>query len=183
MHQYQVLRSSGGRRVVPLSATEQKVADYLKEQNLFMKVIPMGEGREKSGDRDWVFDRWMVQFDRSGANRIESEYKTGLGHRAGPPMPSDVRNSNPRSLHYHSWVSTNVRPYAPCAASVLYSLLSEARLGADNTFDDFCSELGYDTDSRRALETYLACQEINTKLQKLFTHNDIERLTELLEDY
>ena len=181
MHSYKTFR--GTKRVLPLSETEQQVAYYLKEQGLHMKVIAMGQGKEKSGDQDWHFDRWMIQFDRNGANRIEAEYKTGLGHRVGPVMPLDVRTANQHSLHVHDWINANVRPYPPCAASVLYSLLSDARCGADYTFDQLCAEFGYDTDSRRALEMYLACQETHQKLSKLFTSNDIERLTELLEDY
>lgn len=54
----------------------------------------------------------------------------------------------------------------PKASDIMECLLSDASLG-DNTFDDFCAELGYDTDSRKALESYLECQSMNAKLRRL----------------
>lgn len=46
----------------------------------------------------------------------------------------------------------------------------------NETFDDWCSNLGYDTDSRKALDTYLTCQNIESRL-RLFLGG--ESLTEL----
>lgn len=51
------------------------------------------------------------------------------------------------------------------------------------TFEDHCAELGYDTDSRKALEGYLVCQEIDGKLRRLFGSAHMEEMREALEDY
>lgn len=182
MLSYRKTIAQKGRRIIPLSETEQKVADYLKEQGIDFATVALGYGKEKSGDTVWEHDRWMVRFFKRDM-MMEQEYKTGLGHRAGPPMPSDVRNSHPRSAWRENWVHANVKPYAPCAASVLHSLLSDARCGADHTFDEFCAELGYDTDSRRAMDTYLACQAVHAQLVKVFTREQREHLEQMLEDY
>jgi len=53
----------------------------------------------------------------------------------------------------------------PNAADVLYCLISDARAG-DSTFEDFCSEFGYDSDSRKAYATWQQCQRIAPKLHK-----------------
>ena len=44
----------------------------------------------------------------------------------------------------------------PTAETVLDCLLSDASAG-EMTFEEFCSEFGYDTDSRKAEATYRAC--------------------------
>jgi hypothetical protein len=77
-----------------------------------------------------------------------------------------------------------VQQYAPApkAAGVLYSLLSDMSCGAD-TFEDFCANLGYDEDSRKAHDIYLACQKSGTQLRKVFTREQLEQLQELLQDY
>lgn len=83
-----------------------------------------------------------------------------------------------------AWVqSRNVRPPAglygytsaiaaafalstPDLHGVIYSLLSDAAAG-NETFPDFCSNYGYDEDSRKALETYLKCQTIGADLRRV----------------
>ncbi len=70
----------------------------------------------------------------------------------------------------------------PSAASVLYYLLSDARLGSD-TFEGFCGDLGYSTDSRKALETYLSCQATRHRLPTVLGAQVVSQLEKLLEDY
>lgn len=45
----------------------------------------------------------------------------------------------------------------PEAADVLASIVMDARLGAES-FEDFCGELGYDTDSRKAYASWEDCK-------------------------
>lgn len=56
----------------------------------------------------------------------------------------------------------------PTAADVLSCLCSDAA-GIENaaSFDDWCAEYGYDTDSRKAERTYKACEAIATKVRRL----------------
>ena len=47
------------------------------------------------------------------------------------------------------------------------------------TFDDFCSEYGYDTDSRKAETTYQAVRKEYTDLSKIFTGEELEQMSEI----
>ena len=67
----------------------------------------------------------------------EFVYHTGMGHK-GAPAPTDV----------------------------VACLADDARFGGE-LFADFCDNLGFDADSRRALDTYLACQRIAIQLRRL----------------
>ena len=71
-------------------------------------------------------------------------------------------------------------PTKPTLADIMYSLQSDAAC-ASESFDDFCSNCGYDTDSRKALETYLACQQTGTDLRRLGL--SLQTLGELFQDY
>jgi hypothetical protein len=53
----------------------------------------------------------------------------------------------------------------PTAADVLACLASDAR-SAEGSFEDFCSDLGYDVDSRKAEQTYKACAKMAMRLPK-----------------
>jgi hypothetical protein len=52
---------------------------------------------------------------------------------------------------------------APKAAEVLDCLASDAN-GASDSFEDFCSNFGYDEDSRKAEKIYKACQHSAARL-------------------
>ena len=46
-------------------------------------------------------------------------------------------------------------------------------------FDDFCSMFGYDNDSRTAERTFKEVQELNAKIESIFTVNELEKLQEI----
>lgn len=46
-------------------------------------------------------------------------------------------------------------------------------------FDDFCSSFGYSTDSREAEATFKEVQELNKKLESIFTEQELEALNEI----
>ena len=99
-------------------------------------------------------DAWRVLF---GVGPRWFEYFTGLGHRK------------------------DGAPVAPPSAGVLYSLLADAE--AENmTFEDWCDEFGYNSDSIKANNTYKVCLEIAEAL-KGFSRSQIAELREALQDY
>ena len=53
----------------------------------------------------------------------------------------------------------------PSAADVLYCLASDAQAG-DLSFEDFCSDFGYDSDSRKAEQTWKACVRMAPRVRR-----------------
>lgn len=53
----------------------------------------------------------------------------------------------------------------PTAAGVLECLLSDSTVSDD--FEEFCSEFGYDTDSRKAEATHKACVRVGENIKRL----------------
>lgn len=64
----------------------------------------------------------------------------------------------------------------PTAADVVSSLILDARCG-EYDFDEFCRELGYDSDSRKAEKTWKACQAVAPKIRSLLG-DDFEAFAE-----
>ena len=164
--------------------TEQTFADYLAAHGVTFTAALVGETNRDG----WTCDEWRVRLDRRvdpGAKprTLETDYFTGTGHRKSKrPMPADISRLRPTILARVDWEKANLRPVAPAAAGVLHSLLLDA--GADGeSFGDWCANYGYDTDSRKALSTYLACQETAEKLRAFFTSAERAELAALLEDY
>lgn len=143
----------------------------------------------------WECDAWRVLFSRGGAS-FSADFYTGLGHRAEPSKEQkikarwsfagltekDIRERTIYGRKYLRALEEMRSPTKPHAASVLYSLTLDAR-AADQSFSDWCSELGYDEDSIKAFDTYRACCDSAKKLREIFTRHEIDALTELLQGY
>jgi hypothetical protein len=61
----------------------------------------------------------------------------------------------------------------------LYDILSCLEKYGYEDFEDFCSNLGYDSDSRTAEKTFKAVQREYTAICRLFTSEQIEELREI----
>jgi hypothetical protein len=107
-----------------------------------------------SDDWDKSAFHWSVTLTYNGRT-FTTSYKTGCGH-------VDKASGMPTLNQAHD--VKKVRE--PNAADVVSSLCSDARSGAD-TFEDFCGNFGYDTDSRKALDLYLQCQNIGRDVRRL----------------
>ena len=109
-------------------------------------------------------------------NGQEFEYFTGSGHSVsfnpeynfGPNKKRGV--SQRKALFEAKKQGQYIREgysyvFVPCLDSILNCLFMDGS-ACDESFDDWCGNFGYETDSRKALETYLKCQENASKLKK-----------------
>lgn len=184
-----------------ITFNDQDVAvfNFLKEKGIDFKAVYGGV----NNDPEWQADLFFVSFEKGG-KIYRSEFKTGTGHRVSRHTgltPTDARelakvDAKVSIVDQKNWtrddykrndnkaMSFGYRVYVatPCAANVLYCLLSDIDLGSES-HADFCANMGYDEDSRKGLEIYLACQKTGEELRKVFTGEDLETLREMLEDY
>lgn len=73
------------------------------------------------------------------------------------------------------------KPNLPTSGSVLYSLMMDMAV-IDESFEDWCGNLGYNTYSISDKKVYKACKENAKKLQNVFSAEEIKQLTTALED-
>lgn len=67
-------------------------------------------------------------------------------------------------------------------ADVVSCLISDLNASENNTFESFCSDFGYDTDSRAALATFKACERSGRRIKQLLG-DDLDKVSELVQDY
>lgn len=119
-------------------------------------------------DKEWPHFAWRVTIGQEAFI-----YKTGTGHQTSyfnaPPraaMPSAFpRNAKPKDIDVIPIASLNAWVHVPNADEVLACLFDDAQAGSES-FDDFCSNLGYDNDSLKALDTYRACMDTAQRLRR-----------------
>ena len=142
-----------------LNETEIVVQNYLNSIKIEVSMVYCGE---TTRDNNWQCDAWKITLTAGKISKV-FEYYTGVGHRAALNLNNRV-------------------PIFPAAADLLYSLQIDAET-CEQSFDSWCSEYGYDTDSRKALETYLLCQQNGMKYNQLFSRQQREAIAEMLQDY
>lgn len=126
--------------------------------------------RDDAGRPVWPYHAWDVTLTREGES-ITFPYRMGVGYeqtKCGKPKPSTIRYiARPENTCHHvRCESAGWQPTPPDLYTVLVSLKVDTTGG--ETFGDWCRSYGYDTDSRKAMETYLACQESEERSRKFF---------------
>lgn len=118
-------------------------------------------------------NHWKVTIGLNGRT-FSTDYHQGAGHRnyKGKPIPYGCKDYTKLSQS---------RPNVPTVTDVLACLTSDAGCVDGTLFEDFCSEFGYDTDSRKAEQTYRACCDTFMALRNLGFR--LDRLQELFQDY
>ena len=159
----------------PLNELEQDVETYVTQKcGVSFEVFFTGEQVRD----DWQCDGW--RFCLKKGKQVESfEYFTGTGHRetvrgfvaAGMPGAKRVNG------HWQAQ-----RQQKPALVGLLHSIVLDSG-AARQTFAEWCADFGYDTDSRKALATYEACQICAEKLGRMLTHAQIVHIAEMLQDY
>ena len=145
-----------------LNTAQNQIDAMLQSRDIKFSAVLVGPTvRDK-----WECDAWRVSF-----GKFTTDYYTGTGHRK---MPKGFKPNNNMGI--------KAKPTTPCAADVLYSLLSDAS-AADQSFGDWCSDFGYDADSIKALNTYQACEKIGREMRVLFDTQTRELFREVLQDY
>lgn len=147
----------------------------------------MGEQKNVFSDGR-TMDKWMANFGRGELGEsVEFEFFTGLGNRKqpawGPGLPMFDNGPKPRArtLLHEKWTAL-AKPQDPHAADVLQSLLMDSS-AVGQSFESWCDELGYDTDSRKKLATYEACQQKADKMRRFFTSEQLALFSTALQDY
>lgn len=162
---------------------QQTMAEYCAAKGITSTAERIPARTDGSGS-EWQADafHWRVTL-RRGNDTFPLEYSCGSAHASLRRVPGwmpgewvscvkDAANPKP-SFGHGVKVWCKVTPTPPTTEDVLDSLRSDAESVAWSTFEDWCLELGYDTDSRRAERSYHACQENAQRLRLFLGVQDI----------
>ena len=102
--------------------------------------------------------QWRIRL--SGQTPMEKSLQVGL-----------------RAVTFPFWNSIAAGSEEPSAYDVLACISGD--VNCPDTFKDFCSEYGYDEDSRKAEQTFKRCRALAVKLQEFFTEQEQTDLQEI----
>lgn len=146
-----------------------KVEEILSREGVKFRVQIVGPTMRDN----WECDAW--RFTMAGKMTYSGDYYTGTGNRK-------LTKQAERMNKLYGYEKSKPEPVAPCATDVLYSLINDSQ-AADMSFNDWCSDYGYNNDSIKALATYQACCKEGEELRKVFSRETLAELAEALQDY
>lgn len=139
---------------------------------------------------------WRVTVTHKGREILTTDYGAGCAHAPSYPKVKWP----PRTLHDEECAKVlldecetgrtrvdgqTIRGFvnAPSLTDLFYSLVMDSDVIESSGFEDWASNLGYDTDSRAAESIYRACLEIALKLRAAIGDADLQSLREAFQDY
>lgn len=171
-----------------ISNYEQQAIDFLNATGTTFKAEYVKTGKYFDDDKEQR-DIYEITLQRG-----KREYKFKFGNsinNSGEFILFDARlkaefgrafiskkELDKLKLGFHdkaAYTQQNKNFKVPTAYDVLASLTNND----PGTFEDFCSNYGYDTDSRKAEKTYKAVLDEWKNVQALFNDEEIEQLQEM----
>lgn len=160
--------------------------------------VPKSQSRNRDEKAPSI--NWRVSLVRTIAARLDTEaarldtdYTQGIGHVPGynslarrfgtGGQYAEMAKMAETGLYLQAGaIRAHARLPVPLLRDVLYSLVTDAALG-DEPFAEFCADLGYDEDSRKAEACWRKCVETRFALRGLLGAETLERLREMFQDY
>jgi len=149
---------------------------------------PIKQSHE-TNDFQLTSDKWLFIVEGE-----TFDFYTGVGHREFNNLKSYGVNWDKRTfndLKYKKLTSEGFKKFLKCSnpkkptiKDLFYSLILDSE-ACNMSFNDWCCNFGYDSDSLKAQQLYFACQENGNKFYKVINKLkiDIEKLKEHLQDY
>lgn len=171
--------------------TELAVAAYLDSLGVQVKFefVPKKYSRNKHQKELCI--NWMVCMER-GNKTFTTAYTLGIGHAFGYSF--DKKNSyefktylqeiaekgTGRLQTKHAGLKRVAAP-KPKLDDLFHSLLWDMESGYQD-FEEFCDNLGLNTDSIKDRDIWLSCQKIRTNLEQMFSEEELDRIQDIVKD-
>lgn len=177
---------------------ERALSDLgLSLESVFIPFSKSRHAKPEKGEKVWECLNWRVTLKRGDRKILETDYSQGVAHAPAyknpPKFPSGKvdpykqkqvvaweieHGKRARIMDSIDWISGKDPIPGPTLLEVCYSLAMDAQSGQES-FEDFCSNFGYDTDSRKAEATWRSCADIYRALGPSL----LESVSRIVEGY
>lgn len=149
---------------------EKQGKDFLEKHGVTMAVKFLFNGPFWDNEKE-SRDVYKITLERKG----KEPYTFRFGQSIDDSGLTKKRHPYGRSVYDNEMIRRKGGRVVPTAYAVL-TCLQKSDVG---TFENFCSDFGYDTDSRKAEKTYFAVQAEYSALRKLFSQTELDEMNEI----
>jgi hypothetical protein len=153
-------------------------ADALRELMKSVKVSFRWDGIRKYFDDDKEERQCIaVRIERNGK---EIQFNFGMSIHDTEALQGVIYKGTRRVIYDNIFQrdSATKKETKRIKIDLLYSILAcvSPEYFVPSAFSEFCSEFGYDEDSRKAEKLFMACGEQSAKLRRIFSEEEIQCL-------
>lgn len=170
--------------------------------SLSADFMPMSVSRNR--DAKFPTLNWRVTLKRRGRDVLTTDYSAGVAHCPSYSAPPRTEWDRSNSMWHESvtrWecesgfkakvftrfagfsAGSKPAPILPDACDFIASLVLDSSVLDSGGFEQWASDCGYDSDSRKAFQTYQACVELAIKLRAAIGDAGMRALSEACQDY
>lgn len=182
---------------------KEKLEQVIQELGLTVRAefVPWSRSRNfKAGEHklpstDVLSLNWRVTLVYHDRDVLTTDYMAGIGHCPAYKAAVGSKTSiyNTEAIAYECEHGKQARrllgsitggqPILLGMADVIWSLVGDSAVLNYSTFEDWASELGYESDSRKAEGIYRSCLEIALRLRNAIGDAGLKALSQACEDY
>jgi hypothetical protein len=139
-----------------MNEVDKAISKTLQAMGLSMRAVRLLARSDRVSAWGKDASHWQVKIERFGkTSSMVITYSMGSAHKNPPALPE-----------------------------IMHCLVSDSQsVMGGTTFEQWAGDLGYDVDSISALRTFEACQKQAKDFAALLNPSDMDRLTELFQDY
>lgn len=144
---------------------------FLKETGVLievLKAIPQTAPHWEQGNKHGI--QYSVRLAKLNPDTV---VKLEKGQVYG--AIDDNRRHITEEIQFFYWGSIKDKEKNPMKKPTAYDILASIYTPID-TFENFCADFGFNEDSRTAEHIYKEVQELNAKLARVFTQEELEAL-------
>lgn len=176
--------------------SKRELLAFISKRNVTMTAdfVPFSQSRNKAEKH--LSLNWVVTIAIEGREVWKGDYSAGCGHtaaykasRAELGMSNSVirvdaiRKECETGIAWNAKLSAPRLKVSPNICDVLYSLSLDGSAIDAGGFEQWASDFGYDTDSRKAEAAYKVCIETGLKLRNVLGENGLRELNNAIQDY
>ena len=179
---------------------KERIESLVTANAITMKAVFVPWSRSRNAGQKNPSLNWKVTIEKNGREVLTTDYSAGcarcpsykasvkeLGSRNCIMRDNAIRieceTGEERRCGSSTGIVVNRNPIIPDLADVLYLLASNASAIDSPTYEDWASEIGYDSDSRNGEAIYRACLEIGLKLRAALGDKVLSELREACQDF
>ena len=152
------------------SQYEIQANKFLADTGTAFQAEKIGHGFYFDDDKE-TRDIYNITLERNG-QKWAFKFGQSVVNSDGPYLKKKQEEHRRKTGAFVT--PNNLKPKKPSA----YDVLAAITKYDPGTFENFCGDFGYETDSRKALKTYLAVQEEFNAVNRLF-HGCLDELSEI----
>lgn len=169
-----------------VSTYEQEAIDFLKATGATIEIKFLKHGKHFDDDKEdrdiyaITIKRGQRSFSFNFGNSIAHSGKFLVGYKmANNTVRSDAKRFNDKKEAESAAFRAEMIVNKDFSKPGSYDILACLTKYDPGTLEDFCSEFGYDTDSKKAENIYNAVKDEYQNMARLFTDEELEQLQEI----